>query len=836
MSSMLPVLGLGLGVGVAQASRGSLPPLPVREPFCPASRSVELQVKLIDAVSARAIGGMLSLPDAPAARHLLRVSAAWGARWSPLLDVSPDRVTALLARAAARSGREQPDLLAWTRVELPDGDVGSLLAFGDEVTRSPLVEHASLVCTGEPPPGDIAPTTPDYSSLQGYLGPDPGIDAESAWTLGIDGDLVTLADVEYGWITSHEDLVDVGIQMEAGHTVPAWVASYGWDHHGTAVLGETSAPDNGYGVTGLMPGAKVRVYPEYSEQSGSRRASAITSAAADLSPGDVILLEMQASGESGYGPAELTASVWTVTRAAVDAGIVVVGAAGNGNQDLDRPWYQSNYVTYGDSGAIIVGAGTADALHDRLGFSTHGSRVDMQAWGTGVFTTGYGGHAALGGDRRQAYTAGFGGTSSASPMVAAAAVAVQSYMLRQWGTPLDPADVRALLAGTGVAQGSGAPIGPLPDVAAALLALDDDGDGALDEAWGGADCDDADPAVGPAMVEIWYDGVDGDCDGGSDHDADGDGFDTVSSGGTDCEDAHPDAHPGGAERWYDGVDGDCDGASDYDADGDGHDALAWGGGDCDDSDSRTNPDAVDIDYDGLDMDCDGLDADLDGDGHASAEHGGLDCDDDDASVSPAAEETWYDGIDSDCSGGSDLDADGDGYDAAGHGGLDCDDADAAVHPAAEDPAYDGVDGDCDGETNDADGDGYVSRTRGGSDCDDADPQTHPGAEEVWYDGQDRDCSGGSDDDADGDGWDAVEADGMDCDDLDPRIHPGADDIPGDGLDADCDGVDPTRDHSGVRDADRAGAKTPPGCASAPGRRALASSLVGLLIMLRRRRP
>ncbi len=77
---------------------------------------------------------------------------------------------------------------------------------------------------------------------------------------------------------------------------------------------------------------------------------------------------------------------------------------------------------------------------------------------------------------------------------------------------------------------------------------DEDGDGygvsgtaipTCDEQWGVTaidDCDDQDPTRSPGAPEVWYDGVDQDCDGASDFDRDGDGFDAWSYGGTDCDD------------------------------------------------------------------------------------------------------------------------------------------------------------------------------------------------------------------------------------------------------------------------------------------------------------
>ena len=146
-------------------------------------------------------------------------------------------------------------------------------------------------------------------------------------------------------------------------------------------------------------------------------------------------------------------------------------------------------------------------------------------------------------------------------------------------------------------------------------------------------------------------------------DGDGDGYgagDVVDSGcdsdapsgysdtADDCDDAEAATNPGADETWYDGVDSDCDGGSDYDADGDGFDSDEYDGADCDDSDADINPDAEDAPDDGVDADCDGIDpideSDKDGDGFEVDE----DCDDENAQVNPEAEEIAGDGIDNDC--------------------------------------------------------------------------------------------------------------------------------------------------------------------------------------------
>jgi hypothetical protein len=110
----------------------------------------------------------------------------------------------------------------------------------------------------------------------------------------------------------------------------------------------------------------------------------------------------------------------------------------------------------------------------------------------------------------------------------------------------------------------------------------------------------------------------------------------------DCDDDNPGVFPtpdASNEVWYDGVDQDCDGR-DTDEDGDGV-ALPL---DCDDQDATILPGAREESGSG-DMDCDGL-ADADHDGFEPPE----DCADDDPRIHPGATEDLDPAVDLDCDG------------------------------------------------------------------------------------------------------------------------------------------------------------------------------------------
>lgn len=195
-----------------------------------------------------------------------------------------------------------------------------------------------------------------------------------------------------------------------------------------------------------------------------------------MSVGDVLLLEAQqtdpVSGEY-YWPVSIADANYDAIRLTTALGITVVEAACNGNYDLDayvnlkgKRIFNRSSPDFRDPFSIMVGAGSSAVPHTRLGFSNYGFRVDTYAWGEKVDTTA----TNEGGTDNSAYTTTFNGTSSASPIIAGAALAIQGIAVADSGKKLPPARLRNLLSsyGTPSKDPDSDRIGKMPDLRAII--------------------------------------------------------------------------------------------------------------------------------------------------------------------------------------------------------------------------------------------------------------------------------------------------------------------------------------------------------------------------------
>jgi subtilisin family serine protease len=387
----------------------------------------------------------------------------------PLFGLPEERMRAATESLKGAPGADAlPDMSLYYRVVASDERLDDL---AEQFRKDPNVEAAYVKPGVEPARlNDMVPlaieaplATLDFTPRQGYLNVAPaGVDARYAWTRpGGGGTGVRVIDIEGGWRFSHEDL-----RVNQGGVIAGIpITSLEWANHGTAVIGEISGDRNAFGITGIAPDANIRAV----SIGGMTTAGAIRIAADHLSPGDIILIELQIGGPNGepipveWWPDNLAAIQYAVAR-----GVIVVEAAGNGGQNLDDPRYDHPFSTFPstwrnpfhrnsvDSRAIVVGAGAPPSGHfgpdrSRLDFSNYGSMVDAQGWGREVVTAGYG--DLQGGSNQDLwYTAQFSGTSSATPIVVGAIACVQGAR-RAAGLPLrTPLEMRNDLRISGTAQ------------------------------------------------------------------------------------------------------------------------------------------------------------------------------------------------------------------------------------------------------------------------------------------------------------------------------------------------------------------------------------------------
>ncbi|MEM7481471.1 MAG: S8 family serine peptidase [Acidobacteriota bacterium] len=338
---------------------------------------------------------------------------------------------------------------------------------------------------------EITATDPSFDSDQEYFERGPvGFGARFARERLVQTPAsIKVCDLEQAWHLDHREFT----QGSTSLLNPPFVGANRNDDdknqgsHGTAVIGELggiadpSPPDDkiitgaaeGFGNFPLASHYLPLNFPDARRGTNGHITSAIAYATVlgspPLTPGDILLLEVQRGGKPTEiaDPADRDA-----IRLASALGVIVVEAAGNGGVDLDR--YRNPHSgrslnprdpSFIDSGAILVGAAAAELPHDRRDFSCFGARVDCYAWGDRVTTCGYG--DLYGEDETDFYTDTFSGTSSASPMVAGAAALIQAFAGSNGGKLL-PLRMRKVLSDpqTGTPQGPNVPgaIGIMPDL------------------------------------------------------------------------------------------------------------------------------------------------------------------------------------------------------------------------------------------------------------------------------------------------------------------------------------------------------------------------------------
>ena len=376
----------------------------------------------------------------------------------PMVDDDPEVLRERRDEAIRNLQREIADLSKWFIVRVPEG--ADTATWIDRLNRMELVEIALPAPVPAPPPQQSWAhcQTSSCVASQGYLtspaSTPRGVNAQAVWSqYSVAGQGIRIANIEYAYV-SHNDLP--AITNLLGND-----PSHQSAPHGTSVFGILSSISNSYGTTGIAHGA-----PRYfAAQNWTNPCQALNASVNALHPGDVIVIEQQFWGPNDpddYVPVEWHQPYYDCIVTAVGNGYVVVMAAGNGGENLDGAAFNTGhrpFIPQNDSGSIIVGAGHENN-QNQLGFSTYGSRVNMQGWGQSALTT----------VPTNAYN-NFGGTSAATAIVGGAVALVQSAYKAQTSQVATPAQMRSALIATGTPQGTGGHIGPLPNALAAAQQL-----------------------------------------------------------------------------------------------------------------------------------------------------------------------------------------------------------------------------------------------------------------------------------------------------------------------------------------------------------------------------
>jgi hypothetical protein len=354
-------------------------------------------------------------------------------------SVSAEKITELVARAKELDhSYRPPNFLNYFAIDCPFAiDPNQLM----EVLRKSKIVELAYIQSGPSLPPTVNPVDDTLSVLQGYLNAGPqGIGARLAWgvTGGDGASSVKLIDIEQGWDLHHEDI--------AASTLPntgAILDGY-YKDHGTAVLGIIMMRDNALGGVGIVPNNNNAFVMSQWRDIGApepdwNTSDAIVAAVDYLSFGDILLLEAQTDD---LWPFEVEEATFQSIRLATALGITVIEAAGNGSHNIDTR------VTR-ESGAIIVGAATDTVPHTRRYNSNIGHRINCYAWGQRVETAWH--------STSPPYTNSFEGTSSASAIIAGAALNVQSVMETTYNYRLSPEQMRNVLSDdlTGIPSANG---------------------------------------------------------------------------------------------------------------------------------------------------------------------------------------------------------------------------------------------------------------------------------------------------------------------------------------------------------------------------------------------
>lgn len=358
----------------------------------------------------------MAVPSAEAAEDL---------PWIVVLDESAADVPAVAAILTNAFGGE----VGYTYEHAIEGfSVSMTKTEAQALAQSPLVSYIEPV---------IQITVANQSEPTGFkrIGASENPDLPVGLGGGVTVD-VDVAVLDTGVDFDHPDLNVVGGVSCASRTNTAVCVEGGDDdhYHGTHVAGTIGARDNGQGIVGVAPGARIWAVKVLDDDGIGSTAGVIAGIDWVTANADTIEIANMSLGGPGFSQAQYDA-----VQRAVEAGVAFAVAAGN---DADQassysPAAFDNVLTVsaiadydGQPGGQAGGTCRADADDTLAHFSNRGAAVQIAAPGTCISSTvpiEYGSYGIL------------SGTSMASPHVAGGLA-----LLAASAPPQDAVDVQAL--------------------------------------------------------------------------------------------------------------------------------------------------------------------------------------------------------------------------------------------------------------------------------------------------------------------------------------------------------------------------------------------------------
>lgn len=249
--------------------------------------------------------------------------------------------------------------------------------------------------------------------------------ADEAWSLQTGDSSITIAILDEGVETNHEDLADAIVGSYDGTEDDTFQEPNSWDAHGTACAGLAAATHgNDLGIKGIGGGCSLQgVRIAYSSSPGGRWVTTNSWIRRSIDWSWQNGADILSNSWGGGSPSTLITNAFERARTLGrnGKGCVVAIAAGNDSGPVSFPGTLDNVLTVSASNEYDEPKTRSSRDGEFWWGSNFGPEIDVAAPGVHNYTTDISGGAGYNTDADGDYFDSFNGTSSATPIVAGGA-------------------------------------------------------------------------------------------------------------------------------------------------------------------------------------------------------------------------------------------------------------------------------------------------------------------------------------------------------------------------------------------------------------------------------